>query len=384
MTLRRDEICRRHAEHYLKVLNSADDLYLTGSGNIPRGLALFDLEWANIQLGQAWAALHAPENDKAAIICCDYPHAGRYCLVLRQHPRDQIKWMEAGLIAARQLKDRIREGIHLGNLGLAYSDLGEIRKAIECYEQRLVVARKIRETSQDEAERAMARRGEGNVLGNLGVAYYSLGEMRKAIEFHEQRLVIAREISAASRNEAERAMARRGEANALGNLGLACAALNETRIAIEYHEQALQIDRVIGDRRGEGQDLNNLGFAYADLHETRKAIEYYEQSLQIDREMGDRWGEGRALGNLGNAFMHLGETRKAIETYQQRLIIAREVGDRRGEGNAFLNMSLALDKLHERPKAIELAQAALKIYEQVEDPNAEIVRQQLATWDREE
>ncbi len=67
--------------------------------------------------------------------------------------------------------------------------------------------------------------------------------------------------------------------------------LGETRKAIEFHEQALVIDREIGDRRGEGADLGNLGIAYADLGETRQAIEFYEQALVIAREIGDRRGE---------------------------------------------------------------------------------------------
>ena len=46
---------------------------------------------------------------------------------------------------------------HLGNLGIAYSDLGEPRKAIEYYEQALKISRDIGD-----------RRGEGNRLGNLG------------------------------------------------------------------------------------------------------------------------------------------------------------------------------------------------------------------------
>ena len=35
--------------------------------------------------------------------------------------------------------------------------------------------------------------------------------------------------------------------------------LGDARKAIEYHEQALAIDREVGDRRGEGADLGNLG-----------------------------------------------------------------------------------------------------------------------------
>ncbi len=64
----------------------------------------------------------------------------------------------------------------------------------------------------------------------------------------------------------------------MGNLGNAYADLGEVRKAIEYHEQALVIDREIGDRRGEGADLGNLGLAYAALGEVRKAIEYFEQA----------------------------------------------------------------------------------------------------------
>ena len=50
------------------------------------------------------------------------------------------------------------------------------------------------------------------------------------------------------------------------------------------------IAREIGDRRGEGNALGNLGIAYADLGQVEKAIGYYEQRLVIAREIGDRRG----------------------------------------------------------------------------------------------
>ena len=73
------------------------------------------------------------------------------------------------------------------------------------------------------------------------------------------------------------------------------------------------IDREIGYRRGEGNALGNLGIAYADLGETRRAIQFFEQTLFIDREIGDRRGEGKPLGNLGLAYANLGETLRAIQ-----------------------------------------------------------------------
>ena len=344
----RAEYAQRHAAHYAAQLRKAKELYKQGGESVLQGLGMFDLEWGNIRAGQAWAAAHWEADKAAAELCSDYPGAGTYCLDLRLHPREQIAWLEAALDAARKLKDRGVEGVHLGNLGLAYADLGEPRKAIDYHEQALKVDREIGE-----------RRGEGQALGNLGNTYADLGEPRKAIEFYEQDLVIAREIGN-----------RRGEGAVLGNLGNAYADLGEPRKAIEFYEQALVIDREIGDRRGEGNALNTLGIAYKNLGKPRKAIEYHKQALEIDREIGDRRGEGNALGNLGNAYAALGEPRKAIEFYEQSLVIAREIGDRRGEATGLYNLADELAKTGRRDEAIASAEQAVEIFEQIESPLA--------------
>ena len=105
------------------------------------------------------------------------------------------------------------------------------------------------------------------------------------------------------------------------------------------------IAREIGDRRGEGNALGNLGIAYADLGEPRRAIDLYEQQLVIVREIGDRRGEGNALGYLGMAYYSLGETRRAIDLYEQQLVIVRAIGYHGGEGMALGNMAESLTAL---------------------------------------
>jgi tetratricopeptide (TPR) repeat protein len=67
----------------------------------------------------------------------------------------------------------------------------------------------------------------------------------------------------------------------LGNLGLAYYQLGETRKAIEYGEQALAISREIGDRCGEGNRLNNLGLALDKLGHREEAIRCTEEALKI-------------------------------------------------------------------------------------------------------
>jgi tetratricopeptide (TPR) repeat protein len=358
----RQAMANSHARHYLSVIRTANGLYHQGGEWVIKGLALFDLEWGNIQAAQAWAASHALQDDTAAELCCAYPAAGVYLLDLRQHPRERIGWLEPALAAAQHLKDRARESAALGNMGLAYYNVGEYRRAIEYHEQRLQIAR-------DTGDRL----NEGRALGNLGLAYYSLGEYHRAIEYHEQYLQIARDTGE-----------RLGESAALGNLGLAYDSLGEYRRALEYHEQDLQISREIGDRQGEGQALVNLGSAYYHLGEYNRALEYYEQHLRIARDIGDRMGEGQALAGLGVAYKSLGENRRALDYYQQQLQITREIGHQEGEGNALWSSSLALDQMGNRAEAIANVEAALRIYKQIESPFASSVRDKLAKWRAEE
>jgi tetratricopeptide (TPR) repeat protein len=352
----------RHADHFLGWGSDANTLYKKGNENILLGLAQFRFIWAHLL--SAYERLLPDQKsharpDEADRWLSDFPLRCTYVLDLHLPPRQKIPILEAALDAARRLGDKGDEGNDLGNLGLAYADLGDARKAIEFHEQQLVIVREIGD-----------RRGEGNDLGNLGLAYADLGDARKAIEFHEQQLVIVREIGD-----------RRGEGAALGNLGNAYAALGDARKAIEFYEQALMIAREIGDRRGEGNALGSLGLAYADLGDVNKAIEFHEQALLIHREIGDRRGEGNALGNLGLAYAALGDARKAIEFYEQNLSIAREIGDRRGEGAALGNLGNAYKTLGENEKAKQVWEQALQIFRAIESPHVKTVETWLANLD---
>ena len=167
----------RHATHYMQVLSRADDLYLKGNENILAGLSLFDREAEHIKAGQAWV------TENHAELCKDYPSAGAYVLDLRLTPKQKIAWLETALSAARGLEDKASEGAHLGNLGNAYADLGDARKAIEFYEKQLVIVREIGD-----------RRGEGNALANMGMAYKNLGDKKRAAALWLEALAIFQAI----------------------------------------------------------------------------------------------------------------------------------------------------------------------------------------------
>lgn len=69
---------------------------------------------------------------------------------------------------------------------------------------------------------------------------------------------------------------------------------------IEFYEQNLQLARETGDRRGELSALGSLGRAYEALNETDKAREYFEMCLTVAREIGDLGQERTLLKHLNS------------------------------------------------------------------------------------
>ena len=67
--------------------------------------------------------------------------------------------------------------------------------------------------------------------------------------------------------------------------------------------------------------MGGLGNAYNKLGETRRAIEYYEQWVEIAREIGDRLGEANGLFNMSGSQNALGDRDAAVERMQRALAI---------------------------------------------------------------
>jgi len=294
----------REAGEWESLRNAHLAYYVGYAERYTDGYGALEAELGNLMAAGEWSRESGENTSVLALAHWLYAGGGQF-LDLRGHAREAVRLLGWAAEAARAVGDRRNEGAWLCNLGLTCAALGEVRRAIEYYEQALAIDLEIGD-----------RQAEGADLGNLGSAYCRLGEVRQGIEYHEQALAIAHEIGD-----------RRSEGSHLGNLGIAYYMLGEARRAIGYHEQARAIAREIGDRRGEGNRLGNLGLAYAALGEVRRAIEYYEQALAIAREIGNRRGEGAALANLGTAYGKLGDLVRARRLWEPALCILEEMED---------------------------------------------------------
>ena len=177
---------------------------------------------------------------------------------------------------------------------------------------------------------------------NLGNAYYSLEDFKKAIVYHERDLKIAKEDGD-----------RSGEGKGYCNLGNAYDGLGDFEKAIEYHERHLRIAKEVGDMPGEGKAYGNLGTACHRLGDFRKAIDYQERLLKISKDLGDRSGEGKAYCNLGNTHYRLGHFNKAVDYQQCSLKISREVGDEVDIASSFYNLGICFESLGSYDEALD-------------------------------
>ena len=186
-----------------------------------------------------------------------------------------------------------------------------------------------------------------NSAGNLGSAYYRMGQVKKANSFYENALQLARD-----RKD------RWNEGAWLGNLGLGIGDLGDKELAIKYLDQSLAIRVELKDRSGEASNLSNLANIYLGKGQHARAIEYYERALSIDKETADHEGEALLLLNLGNTYRLVGRLEDALRCQKEGIAIARDIGYRHIEAASFAQLADLLifqNKWNEAPQELERA-----------------------------
>ena len=86
----------RHSKYYADILAASDQLYKFSDGGVSVALELFDMEKANIESGQRWAADHMTETEDSAQLCLRYANASIKVTPLRLTNIQQTAWLTAG------------------------------------------------------------------------------------------------------------------------------------------------------------------------------------------------------------------------------------------------------------------------------------------------
>ncbi len=250
---------------------------------------------------------------------------------------------------ARQLGD---EGLLArANMRRAYyfSALGEFQQLLDY----ALLAKSFAESAHDD-ETIIA------IYILIPTAFLRLGRLSEAMQYAKDGVIFARHIGH-----------RQGEGKTLTVLGLVALDKEGAAAAARYHEQALLIGREIKDRYLDAMALSNLASAMISSQgDYAVALGYFEQSYSIACELGNSKGQGITLSNMGWLNGILGNYPSAVDYFKQSLVILRRIGERSMQVNVYINLSAAAGGLGDVSAALKSAGDALALSSELGDQTA--------------
>jgi tetratricopeptide (TPR) repeat protein len=191
---------------------------------------------------------------------------------------------------------------------------------------------------------------KARILTLLGYSQRALGDEEMALDFHEDALDIAREAGDRSCEIAN-----------LNHLSRTYVMLEDYEDAIDSGQRALILARQAGDRLGEANALANIGFSEVliaqendqlDPEHYERILGYLKRGLLISEQVGDRPSQALCANSLGVAQVVLGHYQDAIQSLETGLHIANAIGDLFFQGLNFAYLAEAYQGLDQLEQAI--------------------------------
>jgi CHAT domain-containing protein len=263
----------------------------------------------------------------------------------------------------------IQENIRTGDRKSEADRLLDKGKATENTEAKIAILQQVLEIYRQIKD----HEGEQDSLLELGNAYASMGlqnlqgsleqaqlNYRKAIDYQQQSLIIARDL----KNPSSIDYILDSLGGTYSGLSIISYASGDYSTAVEAQQKYVEILQNKKASSFTSEALRRLGEIYYRLGEYSKAIGYEQQSLVIARELKDREGERASFSILGSIYLTLGNFDQAIDYQQKSLVIARELKTREGEGVALNELGVALESIGKFADAENNFREAIAVWEE--------------------
>jgi len=218
--------------------------------------------------------------------------------------------------------------------------LNKLCRLFEDNERSIACEKKVAEL----AEKINYKKGIAQALNNIGVAYFNLNEGKKALEYHEHSLQIRLELleKANQNGNAEEIRNRKKDISAsYRNIGNAYDNVGNKKKAIEYQTTSLRLSQELKDTVGMTRSYLNIASAYLDMPDYYKAIDNGFLAIKLFAATGDRSVDyANALNNIGLAYERIKEYDKALNYYQKALDINKELENQQGIANMLDNIAI--------------------------------------------
>jgi predicted ATPase/class 3 adenylate cyclase len=142
-----------------------------------------------------------------------------------------------------------------------------------------------------------------------------------------------------------------------------------------HYEEALAIWRADGDRAEIANALYNLSFCFTmdvqlDAEQRRAARAIIDEAIAINRELGNDRGIADDLWGLGTLYYFANDNEPAAEAFEQARVLYRRLGDRTQEAWSLHQLGSARLKLGQLEVARPLLRDGLRLFEAAGDDSA--------------
>ena len=262
-----------------------------------------------------------------------------------------LEHLEEELSFIKEVKGKLTESVEVNYQRLAKIDgLNSKNNKVDLESSDFLQVRKIIEAETIFLQKARGiadREAEKNALSALALAYSRLGQTRKAIQYFQEQLNISQEFE----NFEE-------VCGLLANLGDAYAVSGNIDRAKNYYEE----QRVLAESKGlhayVGTSYNGIGFVFVKQGKIEHAIDCYFKALESYREMEDDDKQLELLVGIGLNYRKLEQWEKAIECLEQALAIAKYIEHRKEEIQIRVDLAEIFFKIGKRNLAISQIEKA--------------------------
>jgi len=250
--------------------------------------------------------------------------------------------LEEELSFIKEVKERLSESVEVNYQRLAEfdgrkptkaniksSDFLQLKKMIEAETIFLQKARGIGD-----------RKAEKNALSVLALAYSRLGQTQKAIQFFQEQLIICQGLEDFKEI-----------CSLLANLGDAYAVSGNIDRAKSYYEEQLTLAELKGLSASAGSAYNGLGHVLVKKEKIPEAIDCYSKALKNYQELEDHDKQLELMVGIGLNYYKLKQWGKTVEYLHLALDVAKYVENRKEEAQILIDLAESYKKLDKKELA---------------------------------
>ncbi|WP_281558373.1 tetratricopeptide repeat protein [Thalassomonas sp. RHCl1] len=241
-----------------------------------------------------------------------------------------IAYFQQALTDYRELKHSYEIGVTLSDIGLMYYYNGDYDQALSYYNQALEQGGYIQKI---EATRTFS---------DIAQVYMHYGRYHEAIPHYNKALAHARKFDQAT-----------WVAEQLLNASVAYLMDKNNDKAIVYLNEALPLEKTIGNQHNLFFINKRLGEAYRSKEEYSRALEYHRKALALATEMDSKALIIQSQIDLGIIHSWLEQYEDSMENFQKALTMAVEIDHLDMKAEAHKNVSNLYKQLNNHEKAYE-------------------------------